>query len=320
VYTTALMLMVLPVSALCKTVAHAMSGLHRVVIGQAVDMLIRPLTVLVIVAVVFVAWPHQREPHAAMAAQFLGAFTVLMVGLLVLRRFLPEESRDAVPEYRSREWLKSALPFTLIGGAGILNNQADIIMLGWLMTSEDVGVYRVAVQGATLVLFGFQAINAVVSPQFARFYAQGDMVQLQRTVTLSTRVILVITLPLVLFFIAGSQYIINFLFGESYLASYYPLSVLILGQFSVATIGLTGPLVSMAGYEHLVAKAMWVSAVSNVILNSIMIPYWGLIGAAIATSVTLTVWHIFLFWISLSEMGIWCLPVFVRKANKNESM
>ena len=77
-----------------------------------------------------------------MAAQLAAALVVLIVGVWVLRHILPADSRGVPVEYRSRQWLKSALPFTLIGGAGIINNQAAIIMLGWFGSVQEVGIYR----------------------------------------------------------------------------------------------------------------------------------------------------------------------------------
>lgn len=308
-YTTALMLLLLPITALCKTVAHAMRGLHRVVIGQAVDMLIRPLLVLIILAAVFLAWPEQRQPHVAMAAQLLGALMVLLLGALVLRRFLPDESRAVAPEYRSRQWLKSALPFTLIGSAGIINNQADIIMLGWFMDSEDVGIYRVAVQGATLVAFGLQAANAVVAPQFSRLYAQGDMKRLQRLVTNSARAILAGSLPLAVLFMSAGGTIVGWVFGHEYTAAHVPLAILAVGQLTLGILGLTGPLVSMTGFEKDVSIVMWASSAGNIVLNLIFIPILGLVGAAVATAITVIFWHVYLFLLAKNELGIMVLPV-----------
>lgn len=311
--TTALMLLVLPVSALCKTVAAAMQGLHRVVVGQAVDLLIRPLLVLIIVAVVFMTWPEQREPYVAMAAQLLGALVVLFIGVLVLRRFLPYESRTAAPEYKSRQWLKSALPFTLIGGAGIINSQADIIMIGWFMASEDVGIYRVAVQGATLVAFGLQAASAVVAPQFSRLYAQGDMEKLQRLVTSSARVIFVATLPLVVALVIAGGVIVGQVFGSEYVSAHLPLAILAVGQLALVVLGLTGPLVSMTGFEGAVSTAMWVSALVNIVLNFFLIPSFGLNGAAVATVSTVLGWHVFLFILSKEKLGIIVLPFRIQR-------
>lgn len=308
-YTTALMLLLLPVSALCKTVAYSMMGMHRVVIGQALEMLVRPLLVLIIITLVFFFWPALRQPYIAMSAQLVVALVVLLVGALLLFRFLPIESRKVIPEYQNRQWLKSALPFTLIGGAGIINNQADIIMLGWFASPEDIGIYRVAVQVSTLVAFGLQAVSAVVTPQFAKLYAQGDMLRLQRLVTGCTWVILAVALPLALAFIFAGGMIVDWVFGAEYVQSHLPLGILAVGQLSVAVIGLTGPLVSMTGFEKTVSIAIWASALTNIFFNLFLIPLFGLAGAAAATATTALGWHVFLFLLAKKRLGIVVFPV-----------
>ncbi len=307
-YTSMLMLLLLPLSALCKTVAHAMYGLHRVVIGRAVDMLIRPLLVVLIVAGVFIFWPEQRQPHIAMAAQLFGALAALIVGTLVLRRFLPSETRTAVPKYRNRQWLKSALPFTLIGGAGVINNQADIIMLGWFSEPGEVGVYRVAVQGATLMAFSWQVVNPVVAPQFSGLYAKGDMLRLQHLVTRSARIILLAALPVALAFGLAGKLIILRVFGAEFGAAYGPLAVLIVGQLVLAAFGISGPLLSMVGFESKISKAMWISTLANIILNVLLIPTFGMFGAAVATAFTISGWHAYLVWLSRGHLGILVSP------------
>lgn len=308
-YTMLLMLLILPLAALGKTIAHAMRGLHRVVAGQTVDMLLRPLLVLIGVGAIFLSNHELRQPQYAMAAQLAAAVVVLLVGWWLLARYLPVETRSQRAEYQSRQWLKSALPFTLIGGAGIINSQADIIMLGWFRSSEEIGMYRVAVQGATLVAFGLQAVGAIVAPQFARLYAQGDLGKLQRLVTACVRVILLAALPVAVAFVLAGGRIVAWVFGDEFAASHAPLIVLTFGQLMIAAYGLTGPLLSMTGYEGIISKAMWFSALGNVVLNLALIPLFGVLGAAISTAITLSAWHIFLFYLSKKELSILVSPV-----------
>ena len=294
-YTTRLMLFVLPVSALCKTVAHAMSGLHRVVIGQAVDMLVRPVLVLVLVGTGFMLWPNLREPYYAMTAQFVAATIVLLVGALILRRFLPAATKTLKQENRRRNWLRSALPFVLIGGAGVLNNNTDIIMLGWFTGSEEVGIYRVAVQGATLVAFSLQVANAVVAPQFTRLYAKGDMARLQHLVTQSARVVLSVALPIALVFILVGGILISGVFGAEFVAAYGPLAILASGQLVNAGFGSGGFLLYMTGHERTTARILCQTTLLNILLNVVFIPLYGLGGAATATAIALVVWNALLY-------------------------
>jgi O-antigen/teichoic acid export membrane protein len=287
VCTTALMLLVLPATALCKTVAHAIRGLNRVVIGQAVDMLIRPLVVLIIVAVVFIAFPERRQPHIAMTGQLSGALLVLLVGMLTLRCLMPSESRGSTLQYRSRQWLKSALPFTLIGGAGIINTQADIIMIGWFMPTEEIGQYRVAAQAAMLIPFGLQAASAVIAPQFSRLYAQGDMLRLRRLVVISRRISLAAALPLAIALFIAGDVIVEWVFGPAYSGAHLPLVILAVGQLVNAAFGPVGIFLNMTGNEKLNSMLLWSTVAGNIVMNSVMIPIAGISGAALASSLSL---------------------------------
>ncbi len=317
-YTTLLMLLVLPLAALTKTIAAAMRGLHRVVVGQAVDMLLRPLLVLVGVGSLFLLAPALRQPQYAMAAQLAAAGVVLLVGGWVLSRYLPDASRTEPVEYQSRQWLKSALPFTLIGGAGIINNQADIIMLGWFGSAADVGIYRVAVQGATLVAFGLQAANAVIAPHFAQLYAQGDMEKLQRLVTVSARVVLLAALPVTLAFVFAGDTIVAWVFGVEFAASHLPLAILALGQLANAAFGSVGFLLNMTGNESHVARVLWQTALLNVVLNGLLIPFYGMAGAAVASAISLLIWNALLFVRVGKNLGINSFA-FAWNRNRNES-
>src|SRR5699024_6674444 len=117
------------------------------------------------------------------------------------------------PSYESRQWLKAVLPFALISGMTMLNQQIDIIMIGIFKTAADVGVYRVAARGAILVALGVTAINAVTGPYFARFYKQRDFKQLQKLATMSARVNFLTALPATIIFILFGTPIIAFVFG-----------------------------------------------------------------------------------------------------------
>nr|MDA3877929.1 polysaccharide biosynthesis C-terminal domain-containing protein [Halothiobacillus sp.] len=246
------------------------------------------------------------------------AGVVLLVGGWMLSRYLPAASRTEPVEYQSRQWLKSALPFTLIGGAGIINNQADIIMLGWFGSTADVGIYRVAVQGATLVAFGLQAANAVIAPHFARLYAQGDMKKLQRLVTGSARMVLLAALPLALAFVFAGGTIVTWVFGSEFAASHLPLAILALGQLANAAFGSVGLLLNMTGNESHMARIVLQTALLNVVLNGLLIPFYGMSGAAVASTISLLIWNALLFLRVGKSLGVTSCALVIKKKQKWE--
>lgn len=306
--TLAVMLLVLPLAGLVKTVSYGMRGLDRVIAGMALERVVRPALVIPALAVVFLALPEWRRPEVAMAAQLLGAAVALVVGAWGLYRFLPPVVRSAAPAFRSWSWLKSALPFTLIGGAGVIHSEADVVMLGWFRPADEVGVYRIAVQGAMLVPFGLQVVSSVLSPHLARLYAQGDRERLQRLVTLGARAVSLVALPVALAFVLAGGAIAAWVFGADFAASHTPLAILAIAQLVVSVFGLPGPLLSMAGYESRVSRAMWVSALANIGLNLALIPLFGLVGAALATGTTVASWNVYLFFLARRSVSISAAP------------
>ncbi|MCI5141184.1 MAG: hypothetical protein D3909_05550 [Candidatus Electrothrix sp. ATG1] len=179
-------------------------------------------------------------------------------------------------------------------------------MLGLLTNAENVGIYRVVVQSALVVVFGMKVADMAVQPYFARLHSQGDYYRLQRLVTLSSYAILIIAFPVVLTFVFFGEPILLFLYGEPYRAGTTALTILALGQLVHASIGPAGVLLTMTGHERHMARAAAIVAVLNVAFNFILIPHFGMNGAASATAITLATYKTILFFYIRQRLGINC--------------
>ncbi|ADE14475.1 polysaccharide biosynthesis protein [Nitrosococcus halophilus Nc 4] len=303
--TFAWALLLLPLIALGNLRGAALRGLRKVIQGQLPEHVLRPGGFLLFLGVVWLLFPQrQLTPADAMLMHTVATGMAFGVGGWLLVRSLPWQSKEAAPAYDTRHWLSSALPLSLIAGMQIINSQTDIIMLGLFRDAEEVGVYRVAVQSATLVAFGLQAINMVIAPHFSRLYAAGDMVRLQRVVTASARAILFTALPVVVVLIVFGEPVLRLVFGVEFVSGYAPLAILASGQLVNAAMGSVGFLLNMTGYERNVARGLMIAAVTNIVLNLFLIPLWGMEGAAVATGVTLVLWNILLWQSVRKHLGI----------------
>lgn len=302
-YTTALMLLVIPPVTLTKTLAFGARGLHSVVTGQVVDLLLRPALVLLVAGSIFAVFPYLRTPEYAMAAQFGAALVALAVSARVLNRLLPSETSATVARYRAWRWMKNSLPFILIGGAGVINSQTDIIMLGWFRSAAEVGAYRVAAQGAVLVAFFVNAAGSALAPSFAKVYSTEGLARLRRLYRNTTIVVIVLSLPVALVFTLFGERLITFVFGHEYAPAALPLSILAVGYMLNAVFGPVGTLLAMVGRERIAAKLLSLSALLNVILNLALIPPYGVEGGAIATAFTIASYHAVLRYVVRRDLG-----------------
>lgn len=311
--TIGVMLLLLPVAALSKTVAHAMRGLNQVVASQSLELIFWPALVLTLSAALFSIDPTYRTPWAAMSAQLIAVASTLLLSCTLLNRLIPKSTLQFPREYETQRWLRSAPQFLVLAAALVINNQVDIVMLAWFSSANDIGVYRVASQSATLVIFGLQAVSAVAAPQIARYYSKKEISHVQNLVRRSTQATTIAaTLIFVLFCFSGQE-LIAFVFGEEFSASYFPLLILAAGQLIVASVGISGPLLTMAGYEGVQSKLLCFAVVLNVGMNFILIPLLGILGAALSTSATLIGWSACLVWISWLRLGIVVSPFKIRE-------
>lgn len=288
-------LILIPMVVLGDIRGAALRGLRHVVAGQLPEFIIRPGTLLLLVVGGMLLWPDQPlTPARAMVMHVFAGALAFVAGAWFLRLAQPTQITNCEPTSHNGQWLAAVLPLALVSGMQVINRYMDILMLGLFTNVNDVGVYRVVVQGAMLVVFGLQAVNMVVGPHFARLHSLKDMVQLQRVVTKSAQISFLMAFPVVAVFVLWGDEILGAVFGAEFARGHIPLAILAIGQLFHAAMGSVGYLLNMTGHERDTARGVTIGAGCNVILNLILIPSFGMNGAALATVLTLLIWNLVL--------------------------
>ncbi|MBK8006878.1 MAG: oligosaccharide flippase family protein, partial [Gemmatimonadetes bacterium] len=273
----------LPLTAVLQVVVSQLNGLKWVVVGQGVQGLVRPLVTALALGVALLLGARAGAVGAVMAYSG-GTLASLLVGAVLLRRFLPAAVHAAAPAYETEAWVRTAIPLLLITASQIILSQTDVIMLGAMRGTTDAGIYAVASQLATVITFAIMAANAYVAPTIAGLHAQGRRADLQRMLTLASRGVLAYAVPVVLGLVVLGAWVLG-LYGAAFRAGHVPLLVLCVGQLTIALCGSVGFLLTMTGHEQVATKVIGGSALLNVVLNLALIPRLGLTGAAIATTI-----------------------------------
>lgn len=295
VNTAAWALALVPLVVLGALRAAVLRGLHHVVLSQVSSMLVRPALFLLLLALVALGFGSRLTPSTAMALQVTATGAAFLLGLWWLWQRIPAPLRAAAPIYETRQWIRSAMPLMLVGSIGVLNSQVDILMLGLLRTSEEVGIYRVAVQAGNLVAFAATGISLVIAPTLSRLHVEGDFCGLQRVMTRSAQAgLFLFALPVALILIVFGDALLPVVFGSAFGAAYGPLAIICLGQLINAAAGSVGVLLSMTGHERDTAFGLSAAMMLNVPMNLALIPLFGASGAAAATTASIAVWNGFL--------------------------
>ena len=280
------MLVLLNIRTISVVASGVIMGCRRVLAAQIPQHILSPslLLVLVVTAHFFTT----LDAATAIGLYALASFVTLIVLLAILRRHLPREILSEPRRYRLRAWLVSLLPMTMLAGLEIFTNQLDIVMLGLLSENTQVGYYRVAFSGAALILLSRMVSDMVIAPQLARFWQQGDLTALQSLIRWSSRIGLIAAAPVTAALLIFGSELIELAYGTPYLPAYAVMMVLCLGQVVNAATGPVQSALQMTGHERETVKAAVGAGVTNIVLNAILIPPYGALGAAIATATSLT--------------------------------
>lgn len=296
-------LILLPVLVLVRLREASLRALKRVVQSELPIRIIRPLLLAAVLSGLYFYLRQPLRATQAMAINLIAVFAALVMGTVWLVKQLPEQVRDARPIYAHREWLKVSLPLLLIAGMHLILKQTDIIMLGTIRGSDEAGIYSVASRISDLVVFGLMAINTILAPMISELYSTGKNKELQRIVTLAARAIFVFTLMFSIILAVFGKFALS-LFGAEFVVTYVPLLILLCGQIVNALAGSVGFIMTMTGHQNQAGAIVAVSAAVNTILNALLIPLMGLVGAAISTAFTMALWNITMLIYVQRRLGI----------------
>ncbi len=297
-------LLIVPSLALIRMRQSAMMGLQHAVKGQAPEMVLRHAFLLLLVWLVYLILQPDFTPNHILGLQILSTIAALILASRWLGRAMRETgAHRGETHYAARPWLLSALPLLFVQCMQVINNKADIFMLGVLDTMQSVGIYSVAAQIATLITFFLMAVNATLAPVVARLYNERDMARLQNVITKSARLVLALSLPIALFLMFFGEWILV-VFGPDFADGERALSILSGGQLINIAMGSVGIILAMTGHEKILAKTFGIAAVVNLTLNALLIPPWGIEGAAVATATSMILWNVSLMLLIRSKIGL----------------
>ena len=178
--------------------------------------------------------------------------------------------------------------YTALVGLGALAYQNfDVMMIGYLRSIEDVGVYRLGRIAANLVVIVTQGILLTLMPQISTLHEEGRHTQIKAVYDRHVRLLLQVFIPFFLLSLAFAGPLFDWYFAGKYRGAEIIFSIFAFTGIIKAFENPQGALLAGVGLIHLDSVQMWASVAVNIILNLLLIPRWGFIGAALATNVTL---------------------------------
>lgn len=210
-----------------------------------------------------------------------------------------KESDKAFDELVSYSW-----PRMFLGIVSSLFFWIDSFVLGYFAGVKDVGYYNVAVPIAVLLGFAPEILMRPFFPIINKEYAKGNLKSIREMSKQVGKWVLFANLPLLAILLIFPGAVIGVLFGPEYFVAANALRILAIGAFSYSIGLISMNLISMKGDSRRVLYTFLIAFVCNAILNFTLIPLYGLVGAAIATTLSYLILSGLFFMHSNKELQI----------------
>ncbi len=183
-----------------------------------------------------------------------------------------------------REHLKPILIIFSTTIAVTVYVSSDTTMLGVMTNNFEVGLYGTAVKIYTIIKNVLAAVLMVMIPQFTLMFSNGAFDRANHFFSKVFNILTLLMLPICVGLFALSDDIVLLISGVEFAGAAKPLRLLSIAiTFSLYSYMYTQCVLIPAKKERIVFKATAISALTNIILNLILIPLWGICAAAFTT-------------------------------------
>ena len=244
--------------------------------------------------------------NSAIYAHLASFVITTLIGVWVMNHSFKQmmQPNDIIKASRLYGILKISTPMLFASCMQFIIANTGIILLGIFRSVEEVGYYAVALSISSLGSIILASINSMTAPTFSDLYHKGAMDELFYVAKKSTRLIFFITAPILLLLVLLGKPLLSLLFGQPYATAYPALAFLVIGQFVNSISGSTGIFMNMTGHQFVFRNVMIVSGTINIILSLVLIPLFGITGAACTGMITLFFWNIYLLLFIKNKYGL----------------
>ena len=186
-------------------------------------------------------------------------------------------------------------PFLLITSYPVINSNIEIFFIAGLGSFEDVASFKVTTSITSILSFGLVAVAQLSIPAFANYKRSNTLKkEAVKQFKQSARLTFSIALLATFLFAVFGDYMVSLAFGPNYEAVYKAVLIMSIGHLVSCYIGPAGLMLNMTNNEATVLRLSIMSLLLNALLMSMLVPKFGVYGAAASSSLTLSLWNVLL--------------------------
>ncbi len=290
----------LPFSTLTMVALAGTQAFHTLKYRVYVEFFTNPISNIVLIGVFFLI----GIKLAGVAFAYVLSFVICaLLAFFFLIKLFPElTTSELKPISETKTLIRFSMPLLFVNFLNLIVMWTDVLMLGYFETAAAVGIYNTAVRTAYFINFIIMSFTAIFAPRISDLYHRGKFDELAALFKTVSRWILGFSIPVFLMIALMSKSVL-LLFGANFVVGYLSLSILAFAHLANAGVGSVKYMLMMSENEKLVMYDTIGVCVLNILLNALLIPKFGIIGAAIATASSIVIINLVMLFQVYQRLG-----------------
>ncbi|MCC7250631.1 lipopolysaccharide biosynthesis protein [Hyphomicrobium sp.] len=243
---------------------------------------VRPLMLLLLVASVFLA-SLSASAVTGMTLALVAVVVAMALQTILMQRRVAASVPHVAPAYHFADWFRISLPLLAGGICEIVIQNADVLLLNFFRPSDEIGHYYAAAKTTGLVLFILYAVGTAYAGRIAAAHTLGNRAEIESLVGDAVRWTFLPAAAIMIGILAVGYPVLT-QFGDTFTDAYPLMFILAAGILTKAAMGPSETILNMLGHQRASALSLGIAAAVAVTLNLVLIPLWGVTGAAVATA------------------------------------
>jgi O-antigen/teichoic acid export membrane protein len=258
-----------------------------------------------LLAVLFIGVLGYGVSGAALA-YLLGGIAISCLTFFLFRWQYPRifAEKASINKPLAKTLFKFAFPVFLAGLGGMISSNIDTLTITAFRSLNDVGFYQAAQPAARMLLYFSTALTVVLFPMISELWARREQKLLGQALHFLVKFSLILIIPVALVLITFPEIVLRLLFGSSYLPGSTALQILATAAIIYTLYAILGSVMSGIGKPIVNTKVIALMACLNLVGDLILVPIFGIEGAAVSTFASYLLGLALLFYYSRKLIGL----------------
>ncbi len=251
---------------------------YKVIVREIFEPLLR---IILFIGFIFLGWKLFGAIWAFVISTVFGLF----LAFHYLKKLFPElMDKDFKPIYETRKLLHFSWPLFFASFFYLVFLWANTLIIGYFLSPREVGIFGAAHNTVLLSQVVLNSFVSIFAPVISDLNNRQEMNKLHGLFKIVTKWVLTLSFPLFILMVYFAKEILDLSFGKDFIGGANCIVILSIGFFMNCVFGSSGFLLVMSGKPRIEFYNLCIVLTANIVMSIILIPEYGIVGAAYSAS------------------------------------